>query len=305
MAFGVAGAAQGAPEALRRAVAIMQAPEGPPSGVAHTTPRVPCAPRAIPLHLDAPRDADDVTDASRIEHGTHGSIGTATIRCPPHALRRHVWQDARASARDHGQCVALHPACAPGVVVGAPKDRHGTTAHHPGDNQQVLLILAGPVHGQTSTSSARHLTERPAAAPRGAVLRLEPFVVPQTRPALPGGFLVALGARACRWAAGLLVHDRGHERRDRFALMAVCPREECVDRVYKACRKRCCCHRQQVRTSRQLVPTRYVTKCVQTSGDKGNLSHSLRTLEGRGWMVIGRSSGGKAASLRLTPEGQK
>jgi len=39
--------------------------------------------------------------------------------------------------------------------------------------------------------------------------------------------------------------------------------------------------------------------------DKGNISHSLRTLAERGWMVIGRSSGGKAASLRLTPEGQK
>ena len=40
-------------------------------------------------------------------------------------------------------------------------------------------------------------------------------------------------------------------------------------------------------------------------GDKGNLSHSLRTLEVRGWIVMGRSSGGKAESLRLTPEGQK
>ena len=39
--------------------------------------------------------------------------------------------------------------------------------------------------------------------------------------------------------------------------------------------------------------------------DKGNISHSLRTLEGRGWIVMGRSSGGKAESLRLTPEGQK
>ena len=39
--------------------------------------------------------------------------------------------------------------------------------------------------------------------------------------------------------------------------------------------------------------------------DKGNISQSLRTLEERGWMVIGRSSGGKAESLRLTPEGQK
>jgi hypothetical protein len=40
-------------------------------------------------------------------------------------------------------------------------------------------------------------------------------------------------------------------------------------------------------------------------GDKGNSSHSLRTLEPWGWRVIGRSAGGKAASLRLTPEGQQ
>ena len=40
-------------------------------------------------------------------------------------------------------------------------------------------------------------------------------------------------------------------------------------------------------------------------GDKGNSSHSLRTLEGRGVIVIGRSLGGKAEYLRLTPEGQK
>ena len=40
-------------------------------------------------------------------------------------------------------------------------------------------------------------------------------------------------------------------------------------------------------------------------GDKGNISRSLRTLEARGLIVIGRSPGGKAESLRLTPEGQK
>jgi hypothetical protein len=40
-------------------------------------------------------------------------------------------------------------------------------------------------------------------------------------------------------------------------------------------------------------------------GDKGNLSHSLQTLEARGLMVIGGSSGGKAEALGLTPEGQK
>ena len=40
-------------------------------------------------------------------------------------------------------------------------------------------------------------------------------------------------------------------------------------------------------------------------GDKGNMSHSLQTLEARSLIVIGRSPGGKAESLWLTPEGQK
>ena len=40
-------------------------------------------------------------------------------------------------------------------------------------------------------------------------------------------------------------------------------------------------------------------------GDKGNLRHRLQTLEARGLIVIGRSPGGKAESLWLTPEGQK
>jgi DNA-binding MarR family transcriptional regulator len=39
-------------------------------------------------------------------------------------------------------------------------------------------------------------------------------------------------------------------------------------------------------------------------GDKGNLSHSLQTLEARGLIVIRRSPGGKAEALGLTPEGQ-
>jgi DNA-binding MarR family transcriptional regulator len=39
--------------------------------------------------------------------------------------------------------------------------------------------------------------------------------------------------------------------------------------------------------------------------DKGTISRSLRTLEARGWLVIGRSSGGKAHHLTLTPEGHK
>ena len=39
--------------------------------------------------------------------------------------------------------------------------------------------------------------------------------------------------------------------------------------------------------------------------DKGNISHSLGTLAARDWIVIGRSSDGRAESLKLTPEGQK
>jgi DNA-binding MarR family transcriptional regulator len=40
-------------------------------------------------------------------------------------------------------------------------------------------------------------------------------------------------------------------------------------------------------------------------GDKGNISRSLYTLEAHGWIVMGRSPGGKAYHLTLTPEGQQ
>jgi DNA-binding PadR family transcriptional regulator len=40
-------------------------------------------------------------------------------------------------------------------------------------------------------------------------------------------------------------------------------------------------------------------------GDKGNISHSLHTLEERGWIVILRTPGGQANSIDLTPEGLK
>lgn len=38
--------------------------------------------------------------------------------------------------------------------------------------------------------------------------------------------------------------------------------------------------------------------------DKGNISHSLRTLETRGLITIGRTSGGQASYLDLTSEGR-
>lgn len=39
--------------------------------------------------------------------------------------------------------------------------------------------------------------------------------------------------------------------------------------------------------------------------DKSNISHSLRTLEARGWIGIGRTQGGQATYLYLTTEGVK
>ena len=39
--------------------------------------------------------------------------------------------------------------------------------------------------------------------------------------------------------------------------------------------------------------------------DKGHLSRSLCTLEARGWSVLGRSPGGKAQHVTLTPEGSQ
>jgi hypothetical protein len=36
---------------------------------------------------------------------------------------------------------------------------------------------------------------------------------------------------------------------------------------------------------------------------KGNISHSRRTLEARGGIVLGRTPGGRAESLYLTPAG--
>jgi hypothetical protein len=38
-------------------------------------------------------------------------------------------------------------------------------------------------------------------------------------------------------------------------------------------------------------------------GDTGNISHSLRTLAARGWIILGRTPGGRAAALYLTPAG--
>jgi hypothetical protein len=57
--------------------------------------------------------------------------------------------------------------------------------------------------------------------------------------------------------------------------------------------------------TRGVVASSHQELVCALKGDKGKISHSLRTLEARGWRIIGRSAGGKAASLRLAPEGQK
>jgi DNA-binding MarR family transcriptional regulator len=43
---------------------------------------------------------------------------------------------------------------------------------------------------------------------------------------------------------------------------------------------------------------------VELQHEKGHLSHSLRTLEKRGWLEMGRSPGGKAEKMVITPAGQ-
>jgi DNA-binding MarR family transcriptional regulator len=56
----------------------------------------------------------------------------------------------------------------------------------------------------------------------------------------------------------------------------------------------------------QGVITRSHQELVQAlQRDKGNISHSLQTLERHGLLIIGRSPGGHAESLLLTPAGHQ
>ena len=58
----------------------------------------------------------------------------------------------------------------------------------------------------------------------------------------------------------------------------------------------------QLRT-RGMIVSSHEDLVKALPADKGNLSRSLRALEARGWIVIGRSPGGKAQHVTLTPEG--
>ena len=57
--------------------------------------------------------------------------------------------------------------------------------------------------------------------------------------------------------------------------------------------------------TRGMITSSHQELVRAVSGDKGNISHSPQTLAARGLIVIGRSPGGKAESVRLTSEGQK
>ena len=51
-------------------------------------------------------------------------------------------------------------------------------------------------------------------------------------------------------------------------------------------------------------PLGHVDLVKALGGDKGNISHSLHTLEARGLIRIGRTSGGQASYVDLTSEGR-
>ena len=59
------------------------------------------------------------------------------------------------------------------------------------------------------------------------------------------------------------------------------------------------------RRTRGMISRRQQELVGALQGDKSNISHRLHTLAARGLLVIGRSPGGKAAYVDLTPEGQK
>ena len=59
------------------------------------------------------------------------------------------------------------------------------------------------------------------------------------------------------------------------------------------------------RRTRGVILRRHQDLVGALQGDKSHISHSLRTLEARGLLVIVRSRGGKAEALSFTAEGQK
>jgi DNA-binding MarR family transcriptional regulator len=59
------------------------------------------------------------------------------------------------------------------------------------------------------------------------------------------------------------------------------------------------------RRTRGMMASSHQELVQALQGDKGNMSHSLQTLERHGLLLIGRSPGGHAESLLLTPAGHQ
>jgi DNA-binding MarR family transcriptional regulator len=59
------------------------------------------------------------------------------------------------------------------------------------------------------------------------------------------------------------------------------------------------------RRTRGVMASSHQELVQALQGDKGNISHSLQTLERHGLLIIGRSAGGHAESLLLTPAGHQ
>jgi DNA-binding MarR family transcriptional regulator len=59
------------------------------------------------------------------------------------------------------------------------------------------------------------------------------------------------------------------------------------------------------RRTRGVIASSHQELVQALQGDKGNMSHSLQTLERHGLLIIGRSPGGHAESLLLTPAGHQ
>ena len=59
------------------------------------------------------------------------------------------------------------------------------------------------------------------------------------------------------------------------------------------------------RRTGRVISSSHQDLIVALQGDKGNISHSLHTLEARGLLVLVRSHGGKAEALYLTAAGKK
>jgi DNA-binding MarR family transcriptional regulator len=57
--------------------------------------------------------------------------------------------------------------------------------------------------------------------------------------------------------------------------------------------------------TRGMICSRHADLAKALPADQGHLSRSLRTREERGWRVMGRSPGGKAQHVTLTPEGSQ